>query len=1007
MSESVVSVAPNNPPQFASGMTVLARDEEWLVTEVSQTRDDGTRLVVTGTSPLVRDQTAIFFHHPEGPGRLDRVEPLLAEDTHLVHDTSPGFRRSRLFIEALLRKTPLPQGEQRLATAGTHLADDLLYQREPAKRAFMSLRPRLLIADAVGLGKTLEIGLLLSELIRRGRGDRILVVTPRHILEQFQHELWTRFAIGLVRLDSTGVARMQRKLPAGRNPFDYYQRVIASIDTLKSARYREQLRRVQWDAVVMDESHKLISKTALNNQLARVLAPTTHAFILASATPHNGDDESFNELISLIEPTAIVDPKKRATREELQDLYVRRHKMSPDVAAELGAEWAERAKPQFVDCLATPPEEAVLDELYTTWIAPPEGRTAPVTGRGSRLFPVKLLKEFLSSHEALLKTIDNRLKRQGTEPRDPREVEALQRLAELAGRITDDDAAKLTALVQVLRQIGIGPKSATRVVVFSERRATINWLYRQLPARLGFIQQDPPGQAEEGVSGPVRILHGSQSDEAQQRIVKDFALEGSDVRVLLTSDIAAEGVNLHRQCHELIHYDIPWSLITIEQRNGRIDRYGQHISPQIRVLLHQSADPAHAADQLVSKKLTEKEDNAHRTLGEAAALMGLRDEEAEEMSVEEAFLAGRDIDDVVPDQPHDDDDIFMAGGGFDDDDDDADRPPGGQPDDTVRPPRLFGSTREFVEDAFAEAYENPAEAIGLSWLDPADYPDTFEFELNRDGHRLKDLQRRLTVLPQPYLDERRILERMTLTFSPDLANARLELARKHSGERPKRRGAATREQKYAESGWPDMSYLTDQHPVTEWLVDKVLARRSADTTQARRLTAPVIAAEVTAPVFLVNGRYSNKQGKPTVLAWLALHYEQDAMRIDEREFVQVLHDAKVDREMRMRDVGDLAALQALVPQTVETARAEMRRRLDDEEDRLMAPLIAYDQRLQDWKRKTGARYEQLTLLPAARNRAEQRVRHTVTKVKELIDELSTAGEPMIRVVGVLVPERSV
>ncbi|WP_250008745.1 helicase-related protein [Actinoplanes sp. M2I2] len=1006
MNESIVNVAPNNLPQFASGMTVLARDEEWLVTEVSQTRDDGTRLVVIGTSPLVRDQTAIFFHHPDGPGRLDRVEPLLAENTRLIRDTSPGFRQSRLFIEALLRKTPLPQGEQRLATAGTHLAHDLLYQREPAKRAFMNLRPRLLIADAVGLGKTLEIGLLLSELIRRGRGDRILVVTPRHILEQFQHELWTRFAIGLVRLDSAGVARMQRKLPAGRNPFDYYQRVIASIDTLKSARYREQLRRVQWDAVVMDESHKLISKTALNNQLARVLAPTTHAFILASATPHNGDDESFNELISLIEPTAIVDPKKRSTREELKDLYVRRHKMSPDVAAQLGTEWAERAKPQFVDCLATPPEEAVLDELYSTWIAPPQGRAEnpPLTGKGSRLFPVTLLKAFLSSHEALIETVSNRLKRHESEPKHANEVAALQRLAELVGRMNDDDSAKLTALVRVLRQVGIGPKSATRVVVFSERRATIDWLYRQLPARLGFIQKDPAGQAEKGVTGPVRILHGSQSDEAQQRIVKDFALEGSDVRILLTSDIAAEGVNLHRQCHELIHYDIPWSLITIEQRNGRIDRYGQRIPPQIRVLLHQSANPAHAADQSVSKKLTEKEDNAHRTLGEAAALMGLRDEEAESTSVEEAFLAGRDIDDVVPDQPTGDDDIFMAGGGFDDDDEASHA--NVQPDDTVRPPRLFGSTREFVEDAFAEAYQNPAEAIGLTWLDPADYPDTFEFELNRDGQRLADLQRRLNVLPQSYLDERRILERMTLTFSPDVANTRLELARKHSGERPKRRGAATKDQKFAESGWPDMSYLTDQHPVTEWLVDKVLARRSADTTQARRLTAPVIAADVTTPVFLVNGRYSNKQGKPTVLAWLALHREPHGMRVDEREFVQVLHDAKVNREMRMRDVGDLTELQALVPQAVETARTEMRRRLDDEEDKLMAPLIAYERQLYEWEQKTGARYEQLTLT-AVRSRAEQRVRHTVTKVKELLDELSTAGEPMIRVVGLLVPERSV
>jgi superfamily II DNA or RNA helicase len=981
--------------RFASGMTVLARDEEWLVTEVKETDHDGTRLVVTGVSPLVRDQTAVFFH---APGRLDRVEPLFAEDTELIKDGSPGFRRSRLFIEALLRKTPLPQGEQRLASVGTHLADDLLYQREPARRALANLRPRLLIADAVGLGKTLEIGLLLSELIRRGRGDRILVVTPRHILEQFQHELWTRFAIPLVRLDTSGIARMQQRLPAGRNPFDYYKRVIASIDTLKSARYREQLRRVEWDAVVMDESHKLISQTALNNQLARILAPTTHAFILASATPHNGDGESFNELISLIDPTAIVDVKKRAGKDELQHLYVRRHKMSPDVAAQIGAQWAERARPLFVDCPATAPEEAVLDELYSTWIRPVDGQNPPITGKGSRLFPVTLLKAFLSSHAALLETIEARINRiqAATERADERE--ALQRLHRLTAQITADDSAKLRALVATLDDIGVGPGKPTRVVIFSERRATIDFLYEQLPGQLGFTQPERERQAEKGVIGPVRILHGGQSDDAQQRIVKDFALEASDVRILLTSDVAAEGVNLHRQCHQLIHYDIPWSLITIEQRNGRIDRYGQRTSPQIHVLLHRSANPDHEADESVSKILTKKEDAAHRTLGEAAALMGLRDEEQEQTSVEQAFLDGRNIADVVPDQPADVDDIFMAGGSYDTDDADA----AGPSDDTLRQPRLFGSTREFVEDALAEAYEDPANTIGLTWLDPTDYPDTFEFELNRDAHRLSDLQRRLKVLPQSYLDERQVLEKLTLTLSADVANQRLELARKNSGEKPKRRGAASKEQKYGESGWPDMSFLTDQHPVIEWLVDKVLVRKAADSTVAKRLTAPVIAAEVTEPVFLLNGRYSNKQGKPTVMAWMALRSQPDGLTVDHREFVQVLHDAKVNREMRLRDVGDLSGLNAIVPHAVEAARHEMRRRREDQEERLMAPLAEYEQRLRRWEKAKMFRYEQLTL-PGMRRREERKVENTAVALKKLIDELSTQGEPMIRLVGVLVP----
>src|SRR5205085_1823250 len=154
-----------------------------------------------------------------------------------------------------------------------HLLNELEYQKRPAVKALQALQPRVLIADAVGLGKTLEVGLLLSELIRRGRGERILIVTPRHILEQFQHELWTRFAIPLVRLDSEGIQRVRRKIPANRNPFTVYRRAIISIDTLKNAgRYRHHLEGIHWDAVCIDECHNLVNRGTLNNQLARILA---------------------------------------------------------------------------------------------------------------------------------------------------------------------------------------------------------------------------------------------------------------------------------------------------------------------------------------------------------------------------------------------------------------------------------------------------------------------------------------------------------------------------------------------------------------------------------------------------------------------------------------------------------------------------------------------------------------------------------------------------------------
>ena len=142
------------------------------------------------------------------------------------------------------------------------LADPLGYQQTAVRKALdqANLRTRILLADAVGLGKTLEIGMILAELIRRGRGERILIVTPRHVLEQMQFEMWSRFAIPFVRLDTLGIQRVRQKLPATRNPFSYFKRVIISIDTLKMERYLAHLRRQTWDAIVIDESHNVTNE---------------------------------------------------------------------------------------------------------------------------------------------------------------------------------------------------------------------------------------------------------------------------------------------------------------------------------------------------------------------------------------------------------------------------------------------------------------------------------------------------------------------------------------------------------------------------------------------------------------------------------------------------------------------------------------------------------------------------------------------------------------------------
>ena len=214
-----------NPDQLSPGVTVEVRDEEWLVTSVARSTD-GFRLRVRGMSDYVRDTTATFYT------ALDEVRVFDPTQVTVTPDVSPGYRHSRLWIESTLRQTPVPLYQRELSVATRMLADPLDYQLTAVRHALSedNSRPRVLLADAVGLGKTLEIGMILAELIRRGRGERILVVTPKHVMEQFQQELWTRFAIPLVRLDSVGIQQVRQKLPASRNPFTYYPRVIVSME---------------------------------------------------------------------------------------------------------------------------------------------------------------------------------------------------------------------------------------------------------------------------------------------------------------------------------------------------------------------------------------------------------------------------------------------------------------------------------------------------------------------------------------------------------------------------------------------------------------------------------------------------------------------------------------------------------------------------------------------------------------------------------------------------------
>lgn len=931
--------APEAPEtaKYPPGSQIEVRDEEWLVRNVTGTDHDGDRLDVVGVSEFVRDQEAVFFT------KLDDVQLMDPRRTKLIADDSPTFRRSRLFLEAVLRKTPLPQSERGLALADSFLLDPLPYQHRPAQLALSgrNLRPRMLIADVVGLGKTLEIGLTLAELIRRGRGERILVVTPQHVLEQFQHELWTRFAIPLIRLDSVGIERIQREIPAGRNPFTYFKRVIVSIDTLKNTdQYKHHLEHIRWDAVVIDESHNLINRGSLRNQLARLLAPQTDALILASATPHNGDARSFAELISLLDPAAIRDPE-RYDADDIKHLFIRRTKVSPEVREQMKGQWADRGPSESVHCAATPAEEKIFEELAQVWL-PQDSNQSSVSE--SRLFPYTVLKSFLSSHVALAATVNARIKTLTTKEYavPGPELAALHRLKDLTADMSEADSAKFQALVEQLRAIGVGPRSATRVVVFSERVQTLEWLRKAVPAALGF-----KGKA---LQEAARVMHGGLSDEQQMQCVEDFGLADTPVRMLFTGDVASEGVNLHRQCHQLIHYDVPWSLIRIEQRNGRIDRYGQSHQPQFRAMILTSEVDGAKDDRTVAERLLEREDEAHRSLGTAEAVSGLYRADAEEKSLIQDLLRGRTVDQsldatakaaAAEDSGTDFLADFFGAVGDDPEDVDDEAPPA--PADV---PRLFTGTREFIDEAVREVFPDAQRQLDLD-LDAESGLISFKPP--------SDLTHRMKALPPDYRREQRLHERLLVTLNRKLADLSLVRARESST-----------------SSWPEISLLTDLHPVVEWLTDKVLVRLG-------RQEAPVITADVDAPTYLIQGIFSNALGRPTVVKWMAVRAGAEP-----EDMVTVLRRAGVGPTMAnpLRS-HDLDALGAGIPGVLAAAEDFLRRHSDDWDKALLDPIEKYKERLGDWEQPTLAGGD------------------TKSQLTGLADSLLTTGRPMLRVLAVL------
>ncbi|WP_216601338.1 DEAD/DEAH box helicase [Vreelandella azerica] len=505
--------------------------------------------------------------------------------------------------------------------------DPVPYQLDPALQALKQNRQRILIADAVGLGKTLEAGILMTELMRRGRGKRILVLTLKSMMTQFQKEMWNRFTIPLTRLDSAGLQRVRNNIPGNQNPFYYYDKSIISIDTLKQDNeYRRHLEQAYWDIIVIDEAHNVAERGSSSQraQLAQLLAGRSDTLIMLSATPHDGKARSFASLMNMLDPTAISDPDDYA-REDFRDkgLVIRRFKK--DIRDQVQQEFKERVvKDLYLD--ASPQEEAAYQTLLDVPFTYAGEHSETKNGQ---LVRIGLQKSLFSSPAAAQVSVDQRLKKLQSRERkqgeltedEQHEIQSLHSLQLALGNITPQNFNKYRELLALLKSKEFGWKEKTnsedRLVIFSERIETLRWLQTQLMDDLKLKEQ------------AIAILHGGMSDIEQQGIVEAFGKADTPLRVLLCSDVASEGINLHYLSHRLVHFDLPWSLMVFQQRNGRVDRYGQTEIPIITYLINQSDNPKVRGDQRILEILKEKDEQAYKNIGDPATFMKVHDPEAE------------------------------------------------------------------------------------------------------------------------------------------------------------------------------------------------------------------------------------------------------------------------------------------------------------------------------------------------------------------------------------------
>lgn len=897
---------------YTPGQRISNRDEDFIIQKVIPNKKHHL-LHVEGISELVKQQRFIFDTSIDKSIRI-----LNPAETKLVADTESGYHKTKLYVENQIRNSTVYSDKITIAhKAAFNLTD---FQLEPTLKSVQLPRPRILIADGVGLGKTIEVGIFLAEMIKRGKGKRILVIALKSILGQFQQEIWNRFAIPLVRLDSYGISKIKSELPVNKNPFEYYDKTIVSIDTLKNnERFQHYIEKTYWDIVVVDECHTVANSSSQRGGLAQLLSTRCESLVFTSATPHNGKMENFANLINMIEPLAIKD-ENDFTKKDIEPYYVRRFKKDIksdevksnfqdreviSIHANLYKEEEDFLEVQQAikfDALSKLGADEVKHDLF--------GRTSNRKLKRDLLFSIGLFKSYMSSPDAALMSINKRIEKVAAATTD--DEEAIENNLDILGSLKD----KLTHIVEnkrdakydalrdeLIRLKWNGRKGDFRIVVFAERIETLKKLKNRL-------QED--FNLDEKV---IAEFNGSLSDIEQQSIIEDFGKEDSDFRILLTSDAGSQGVNLHYHCHHLFNYDLPWSLITLEQRNGRIDRYGQANTPFIHYLIAKSELKGLKDDLHILSKLAEKEDVVHKTLGDSASVFKLFDPQKEEVLVTKA-IATRDaslIDGEIDDE--DEESGFDFDALFGDD--------STEPLDVEEPLEesisLFNSEKDYyqalINQLKIEKYINEDDV-------------NFEGDL-LEVKRTEEIDRILYDMPQEAKPSR-MGDVYQLALDKNDVEESITKARRKKGE------------------WAQFQVLYDLHPIIRFLMSQLEASVDKDVALVSKLSQ----VEKGRAYFLVHGTVSNNLGQALLSEFFVMPMQIGGGLIDTPiHFDDFIQRYKLNEELYTMQINDdeIKQLEDLLPDTIKFSDTMyMKEKQDKKQLEIEKDIAVYEEKMKNW-----------------------------------------------------------